>query len=273
MSKKNSRSKPYPPQNPRKSLRQVILTSRQEAETNQNDSEQAESAMTVNIISNDTTDPGQTTRRGRPARASTSTDTGRSQPGNSQTGNSTGPTMSQFHELQNNVMGITNVLQSMQVSLDKISKEQNSNSVSHEIESNFNRVHNENGVDVIQNQPGGSHDVVVNKNTSHVQLPIDVFNVNYQPIDVDCVVQGAVDENLEGLVEDNVTHVQPGNFKQIGRPVDLKIPDTIKQKIWADQYVELEKLIEIPTPKTPSGLELVGMKLVPIKPLKQFPFL
>ena len=263
MVKKGGRKQPYQKQNPdRRSLRQVILDTRHEADQPAEPEPMPSTSTATHIFTNDTDRPviPADTPAPEPARPAR---TPRAQKAQS------GPSMQQFNDLQSSVASMSSVLKSMKTSLDKMSSNKSKSNTPVFDDDSLNDRIETHAVITEENSHMRFTNVPVSQTVRYMNKNDNVDMNDDDIINVDEVMHDAVGEHIEGLVEEGYTTIEPGNFKQIGRPVDLKIPDSIKQKIWSDQYVEFENLIDIPIPKTPSGLEMVGNRLVSTKPIRQ----
>ena len=260
MGKKNNRPQPYPQSNPeRQSIRQAIISSLNENETdecpsyipNVDEAPQIPSTSQEGNLTN--MPPFMEEQQDNIVR-----------PTNSQ---QLVPTMHQFNQLQSNVNSMSSVLNKIQNSIDKISNQSHSAS---------NRGVNPSNILPVTHVVNNSNNAVTTGQAPAISIPsgsfdtvTDAINSNQVPIEVDELMGHVVDEHITTIVDVDSNSTDTGNYKKLGRPLDLKLSDATKQKIWTNQYVEFDKLIDVPVTKTPSSLELVGGKLVTVKPTKQ----
>jgi len=57
------------------------------------------------------------------------------------------------------------------------------------------------------------------------------------------VIQNAVDQHISSLLSPSARAGEVGSFIEADRSIDVKVPDSIKQQIWSNQYVDLNKLV------------------------------
>ena len=58
------------------------------------------------------------------------------------------------------------------------------------------------------------------------------------------LIQSAVNSHIDNLLTPSSNTGEVGSFEEADRSVTLKVPDSIKQAIWANQYVDLTKLVD-----------------------------
>lgn len=267
MGKKTStstRPKPYPDTTPgRRSIRQVLITSRQEAETVLNEN--------GNVVQSDDPCPGNNTGEipsdvnvGASTSADESTHAilpidmpvlGEVQvplQENMPEQPVTQPSMQQFQEMQQAVASISTVLTKLQSTVDKLANNNRPQNmpVDNVIVDQNRSVNNETHVEVIR--PGGA-------------IPINVPTV----APAEQVMQQVVDQHITDLLNPTENTGETSQYQQVGRPLDLKVSESLKQKIWSNQYIELSQLLDTTSQSTQS-LEVVqgqgqSLRLIPSK--------
>ena len=262
--KTSQRSEPYPTNPARQSLRHGLEVSRMEAEADDNPSfiPQVDQVPQVPSTSAEATPQILPIVTEQPAVSNTGPIRVRSAP--------KVPSMVQFKRLQKNVTNITSVLSKLQQSIDNLSNKTSSSTPVSHVNSNVN-----------SQLPRVDTPVPTQVEAVDLQGQVPLFDNTQVVIDADSdsepvpaqihvnqLMSQVVDGHIQSLIDVD-TPPDTGNYKQLGRPLDLKVPDIVKQKIWAKQYVDFDKLLDQPTPKTTSSLELYGNKLVTVKQSKQ----
>ena len=247
---KTDRPGPYPDpsQPPRQSIRQAIITSRQEMDNTQSASD------TMNIMNNPdtlvmehlTVDPQDL------AQASTSEQT-TSVSGSLQSNNQNIlsndpciPSITEFREMQTNMAVMSTTLAKIQQSLERSNPPVNSNIASAHVPN-------------VTNVTNG-----LQNNISTGATPL--VNTTGVISASEHAVNAALNQHVDGIIDDVITG-ETGNFAQVGRPVDMKVPDSLKHKIWNDQYIDLSLLLDDTPPSmlTPSPLEVVSGQGEPLR--------
>ena len=102
----------------------------------------------------------------------------------------------------------------------------------------------------MQPAPVGQVNVNANSNVTvpqvnqipNVSLPL-VNNVQNSGGHTD-LIQSAVNNHIDNLLTPSSNTGEVGSYIEADRSVTLKVPDSIKQAIWANQYVDLTKLVD-----------------------------
>ena len=76
-------------------------------------------------------------------------------------------------------------------------------------------------------------------------------------------IQTSIDDYLQTFVQ-NPTFTGENLYNQPGRPIDLKVPDKIRQKIWSNQYIDLSVLLD-PTQHQSCSLTIISDPGEPIR--------
>ena len=69
---------------------------------------------------------------------------------------------------------------------------------------------------------------------------------SYPPQDE--IIRNIVDGHVQSMMSQPVDTGEVGNFADASKPIDLKVSDAMKQDIWANRYVDFNKLIDFKSP-------------------------
>ena len=170
------------------------------------------------------------------------------------------PSRSEFDTLQKSFIEMKNLILQM-------SHKNSSNSTDTEIsqDKTNNSVVNGNNPRVDQVDLSNTNDNLTNVNSAN----IDMSEVGNQ-------VEDAVNQHIDMMMpKDNIIptmSTRTSEYCDIGRPIDLKVPDKVKRQIWNHEYVDLYSLID-PNAEIPDYLRLVndgGLRWAPQKESKTY---
>ena len=262
---KTDRVAPYPPPNqpPRQSVRQALITSRQDIEP------MAQGTETMTVI-NLPVEPVETVPSPIPSTSQQQVALPHSQvldqPSTSQgvSGGSINqvsqindnqnlvcnepciPSIHEFREMQNNMASMSSTIVQLQKTLEKFNPPAGNDQ---------NRVENNS---LIGNTVQGN---MVNQQVHANRQPI---NNQVEHMGAEHAVGLIVDQHIDNMVDEAMGTGEIGTIAQVGRPLDLKVSDNLKQKIWANQYIDLNLLLDT-TPTVNSALEVVSGQGEPLR--------
>ena len=243
---KTVRSQPYETESPRRSSRQEQKKSRKKA------------------VNKDTVDLNVEPTLSRDSEANRSNVQNMSLPStsgaNSDTNRNT-PSLAQFQKLSDTVLELTEIIKS----LKQPQIIDNSN-----VSSKENSMVNET---VRSNRPDMVTPTNINENHS-VQFnsgAINTMNETADNADTRSVVEAttssqgfmtsqvnqAISNHLSTLIDPTGDSDLPGNLSTQDKPVDLKVPDKLKQQIWNNQYIDLALLLDPTLEKVKPNFQFV----------------
>ena len=170
-------------------------------------------------------------------------------PSSSHEGNSNGPSWNDFNKLKESVNQMHDLLKSFK---------------NHTVAS-LNSVDSDNVTQV---------DMVVDNQISRPREAGESSNVNTQSIpspnmvaaaEGNAVSQSSISEYLKSFLHSGTNdNYSETKFDQPGRPIDLKINEKVRQKIWSDQYIDLASLLD-PQVHSEIGLTITSDPGEPLK--------
>ena len=89
-------------------------------------------------------------------------------------------------------------------------------------------------------------------------------SVVQQPSTSGAIDQSSVNEYLRSFVHTGTSINQGETYFQPGRPIDLKVNEKIRQKIWSDQFIDLASLLD-PQVNSEIGITITGDPGEPLK--------
>ena len=156
--------------------------------------------------------------------------------------------------------------------------QQNVSNVSH-MNPNINNVSQSTGVNQFQNSHGINNIQTANSinGTSMVGQPIGWLNngitSNSGPIDptnilsndttqsnISMQMQGAVGQHVQSLIGQLDSTGKESSYEDLGRQIDIRVSDKVRNQIWSNQYVDLSILID-PKSEVPDSLKWDGDSL------------
>ena len=170
-----------------------------------------------------------------------------------QTGPVTSPTRDEFLALQEQIAMLTATINSMHQTRQNSSisdyqgVSQLSNNMSGPRPAHQPGARSPNMSNVSHSPPNHSVHGITIPSLNVEQTGVPSSNIDSsQQLNNDHMIQQVVDAHAQSLM-DSSSSGELGSFEEAARAIDLKVPDSIKQAIWANQYVDINKLVP---PKT-----------------------
>lgn len=170
----------------------------------------------------------------------------------SSSSDSSGPSWTDFNQLKNSVKEMHDLLKSL--------APQNVSS------------HNVSGQNVVSQNAGPVPPVsmvvdnLINQNRPmEATATTDMMNLNPNLGEENHTsVQSSINEYLQSFVSAGTNNTGETSYFQPGRPVDLKINDKTRQKIWSDQYIDIASLLD-PQVHSEIGITIISDPGEPLK--------
>ena len=81
-------------------------------------------------------------------------------------------------------------------------------------------------------------------NANHTGIPVPQVNSATNVPVHDTLIQTAVNNHIQNILSPTAQTGEVGSFQQANRSITLKVSESMKQAIWANQYIDLNKLID-----------------------------
>ena len=113
----------------------------------------------------------------------------------------------------------------------------------------------------------------LNNNLPHSSGPIDpnsILSQDQTQVNMSRQMQGAVGQHVQSLIGQLDSTGKESSYDDLGRPIDIRVSDKIRNQIWSNQYVDLSILVD-PKSEVPDSLKWDGdsLCLAPHKSIKK----
>ena len=85
-------------------------------------------------------------------------------------------------------------------------------------------------------------------NQRSIHLPDPTPEYPIQTVPQDEMIRNIVDSHVQSLIGQTPDSGEVGNFDDARKPIDIKVTESMRQDIWANRYVDFNKLIDIKSP-------------------------
>ena len=157
-------------------------------------------------------------------------------PGSSTEQDQPGPSWDDFKRLQDSIKELTSLVK--QNMTDESRGTPATNVAQDACASNPVLINDPNTMQVHDNEVNNHQPPVVDNDKVD-----QAFNVNQVPVG-DNPVQASINEYLQSFVNPTQMQGEKNFYNPPGRPIDLKVSDKLKQKIWASEYIDISLLLD-----------------------------